>query len=246
MRITSRGKAISLALLWCLLISSAHAVCMDPQPRQVCAEYFREQTVVIARLVHSRYVDPKNAIDYHLYSLRTERVLRGRIDPEFSIYEENSSGRASFNWEKGETYLLFLSYSKHDRGWEFDGCGNSGPITKSAASLKEIDKIIAVVNGTGGTISGEVGLESGVTVVAKGAVGSFRTTSDELGQFRIHVPAGVYSVKAIQRGARFAANDLSYELPSNVHIENGGCAQIRFDRIKPSDPKEPSERLRGR
>ena len=245
-RIARRGKAISLALLLCLLSSSAHAVCLEPQPRLVCAEYFSAQTVVVARLVRSRYVDPKNTIDYHLYSLRTERVLRGRIGPEFPIYEENSSGRASFDWKKGETYLLFLTYRKQDHGWELDGCGNSGPVAKSAAALKEIDKITAATNEAGGTISGEVGLESGVTVVAKGAVGSFRTTSDELGQFRIHVPSGVYSVKAIQRGARFAANDLSYELPRNVHIENGGCAQIRFDRTKPSDPKEPSERLPGR
>jgi hypothetical protein len=219
---------------------------MEPQPRLLCAEYFSEQTVVIARLVRSRYVDPKNAIDYHLYSLRAERVLRGRVDPEFPIYEENSSGRASFDWEKGETYLLFLTYRKQDHGWELDGCGNSGPISKSAAALKEIDKITAAANGVGGTILGEVWLEPGVTVIAKGAVGSFRATSDERGQFRIHVPAGVYSVQAMKRGARFAANDLSYELPRNVHIENGGCAQLRFDRINPSDPRQPSERLPGR
>jgi hypothetical protein len=212
----------------------------------VCAEYFSEQTVVITRLVRTRYVNPKNAIDYHLYSLRTERVLRGRIDPEFTIYEENSSGRASFNWKKGETYLLFLSYSKQDHGWELDGCGNSGPLSKSAAALKEIDQISTAANGAGGTISGEVWLEPGVTVIAKGSVGSFRATSDRQGQFRIHVPAGVYSVQAMQRGTRFAANDFSYELPRNVHIENGGCAQIRFDRARISDPRQPSERLPGR
>jgi len=247
MMVGNRGKGVPVALLLCLLISSARAVCMNPQPRLVCAEYFQEQTVVIARLVRSRYVEPKSdAIDYHIYSMHTERVLHDRIDPEFRIYEENSSGRASFDWKEGETYLLFLSYSKQDRGWELDGCGNSGPITKSAAALKEINKISAAINGEGGTISGEVWLDPGVTVIAKGAIGSFRTTSDERGQFRIHVPAGVYSVQAIQRGTRFAANDLSYELPRNVHIENGGCVQIRFDRIKPNDPRQPSERLPGR
>ena len=98
MRVGSLGKGVTVTLLLCLLVSSAHAVCMDPQPRLVCAEYFHEQTVVIARLFRSHYVEPKgDAIDYHIYSMRAENILHGRIDPEFRIYEENSSGRANFD-----------------------------------------------------------------------------------------------------------------------------------------------------
>lgn len=248
MRTVIVARTVSLLLLLSLLNSSAGAVCMNPQPRLVCAEYFKEQVVVVARLVRSRYVEPKNpdAIDYHLYSMQSERVLRGQIAPAFRIYEENSSGRAGFDWKEGETYLLFLSYRKQDRGWELDGCGNSGPLSQSAAALKEIDKINAAKNGDGGAILGEVWFDPGVTVVARGAIGSFYTRSDEQGQFRIHVPAGIYSVSVTQRGTRFAPNDLSYELPHNVHIENGGCVQIRFDRVEPGKPRLPSERLPGR
>lgn len=247
MRGGNRGKCVTVALLLCLLISSAHAVCMNPQPRLVCAEYFQEQTVVVARLVRSHYVEPKgDAIDYHIYSMRAERVPHGRIDQEFRIYEENSSGRANFDWKEGETYLLFLSYRKQDRGWELDGCGNSGLVSKSSAALKEIEKISAATNKTGGIISGEVWFETGVTVIAEGSAGRFRGTSDTHGQFHIHVPAGFYAVRAMQRGTRFAANDLSYELPRKVHIQNGGCAQIRFDRVEPGELRRRSERLPGR
>ena len=59
-------------------------------------------------------------MDYHLYTMQTERVLRGKINPRFRIYEENSSGRAAFQWKEGETYLLFLSYIKRE-GWERTG-----------------------------------------------------------------------------------------------------------------------------
>jgi hypothetical protein len=242
------SKAVTLALLLCLLISSAGAVCMNPQPRLVCAEYFKKQTVVVAGLVRSRYIVPKNddAMDYHLYTLQTERVLRGQINPRFRVYEENSSGRAGFDWKQGETYLLFLSYIKQDRGWELDGCGNSGPISRSAAVLKEIDKINAAGDGAGGMITGEVWFDPGVTVIAQGDAGRFHAISDKEGHFHVHVPAGVYSVRAGRRGVRFVANDLSYELPNRVRIENGGCAQIRFDRVEKDEPKRPSERLPGR
>jgi hypothetical protein len=239
-------KLCACALLLCVFVSSASAVCMGPQPRLVCAEFFREQVVVTARLVRTRYVDPKrdDAMDYYLYTMQTDRVLRGRIAPRFRIYEENSSGRAGFGWNVGETYLLFLSYMKGDRAWELDGCGNSGPLRKSAEVLKEIDKIKTATDG--GVIAGEVWFDPGVTVIVQGTGGTFRTQSDKESQFRVQVPAGVYSVRPVERGARFVADALSYELPRHVRIQNGSCAQIRFNREEPGERKQPSERPPGK
>jgi hypothetical protein len=239
-------KGLSLALLLCVIVSSAGAVCMSPQPRLVCAEYFKEQAVVIARLVRTRYVDPKNDVDYRLYTMKTERVLHGQIDGNFRIYEENSSGRAGFEWKEGETYLLFLSYIKRDKGWELDGCGNSGPLRKSAKALKEIDKINAAGNGDGGIIAGVVWFDPGITVIARGAAGIFRAKSNQEGRFSIHVPPGIYSVRALEPKARFVADDFSYELPRRVRIVDGSCAQVCFNRVDPDEPKHPSERLPGR
>lgn len=239
-------KLCSCTLVLCLLVSSAGAVCMSPQPRLVCAEFFKEQVVVIARLVRLRYVDPKkgDAMDYHIYTMQTDRVLRGKIDARFRIYEENSSGRAGFDWKVGEFYILFLSYNETDRGWELDGCGNSGTLAQLGKVLGEIEKIKRATDG--GAIVGEVWFDPGVTVIVQGTGGTFRTKSDQEGQFRVGVPAGVYSVRAVKRGAHFVANDLSYELPRDVRIENGSCAQIRFDRVELGESKLPSERRPGR
>ena len=238
-------KACSCALVLCLLVSPAGAVCMIPRPRLVCAEFFKQRVVVIARMVGVRYVGPKgDAMDYHTYTMRTDRVLRGHIGTGFRIYEENSSGRAGFDWKIGESYLLFLSYFKEDHGWQLDGCGNSGPLRQSGKVLSEIEKIEAATDG--GAITGEVWFHPGVMVIAQGTGGTFRTRADSEGQFRLQVPAGVYSVRAVQRGWRFVAQDLSYELPRRLRIENGGCGQIAFVRVEPGEPQPPSERLPGR
>ena len=236
-------KLCSCMLVLCLCVTSASAVCNSPQPRLVCAEFFREQVVVIARLARIRYVDPKDAMDYHLYTMQTDRVLRGKIDVTFRIYEENSSGRASFDWKTAETYLLFLSYNKRDRGWELDGCGNSGPLRKSTKTLSDIANIETTI---GGDISGEVSSDPGLSVVVRGTGGTYKTISDRKGNFRVHVPAGVYSVRAVERGAYFVVDDFSYEQPDRVHIENGSCAQIQFNRVQPGEHKQPSERPPGR
>jgi hypothetical protein len=238
-------KLGSCALIVLSLVSSASAVCMIPQPRLVCAEFFKEQVVVVARLGRVRYVDPKkdDELDYHTYTMQTERVLRGKIDTTFRIYEENSSARAGFDWVVGETYLLFLSFSKEDRAWVLDGCGNSRPLKQSAKTLSEIGRIKAA---TGGTIAGEVRFHPGVTVIVKGPGGTLTTRTDDEGNFRVQVPAGVYSVRAVRRGARFVADDFSYELPRHLRIENGGCAQVALVRDETGVAKQPSERPPGR
>lgn len=231
-----------------ILRSAAGAVCMLPQPRLVCAEYFREQVVVIARLTRVHYVQPKdeNAIDYHLYSMEAERVLHGQIPRRFRIYEENSSGRAGFDWEPGQRYLLFLSYYRQDGGWGLDGCGNSALLEHSAGALREIEKIKTAQPQDGGYISGNVSAHAGVAVIAQGNRGTFRTRSGDDTSFRLHVPAGTYRVRAVKPGVRFTGYDLSYELPPRVRIENGGCAQIVFDQVDLKDRRYPSERLPGR
>src|SRR5215469_14021284 len=161
-------NACSWALVLCLLVSPAAAVCSIPRPRLVCAEFFKEQVAVIARMAGARHVIPKkdDALDYHTYTMQTDRVLRGNIGSTFRIYEENSSGRAGFDWKVGENYLLFLSYSKEDHGWELDGCGNSGPLQKSAKVLREINKIRTATDG--GAITGQIWFHPGVTVIVQG------------------------------------------------------------------------------
>src|SRR5579859_2331680 len=124
-----------------LLSDLLHAVCGQPQPRLVCAEYFRSDVVAVARLARIRHLVPKNADDGFVYTMQLQSSIRGQIGRRFNIYEENSSGRASFDWKRGESYLLFLWFEPTDHAWELDGCGNSGPEDKAGAVVDAIHKI---------------------------------------------------------------------------------------------------------
>ena len=111
--------------------SPALPFCLVPQPRLVCAEYFRSQLVVKATLVQTATLhdkDDPDGISAYVYTLQLNQGIRGSVIGRLQVYEENSSGRAGFSWVPGREYLLFLNYSENDHTlWELDGCGNSGP-----------------------------------------------------------------------------------------------------------------------
>jgi hypothetical protein len=210
--------------------TTALAVCGAPQPRLVCAEYFSSEVVVGAKLVRSEHIVPTNDIDGHVYEMRTEKVVGGKIGNSFQVWEENSSGRAGFEWVVGGSYLLFL-YSKEDRGWLLDGCGNSGPLEKKQSVLQEIE---ALQNRNGGMIQVAIGGDwlawsppmSGVEVKAQGTHGTFSATTNDKGVAEIHVPAGQYALTVPNQQVQ--SYDFTYDYPENITIDNGGCAQIQF------------------
>jgi hypothetical protein len=219
----------------CMLLSvtvscSAFAFCNQPQPRLVCAEYFASQVVVEAKLVESRYVPSAGDVDGHTYEMQTESVLRGNIGEHFKVWEENSSGRATFDWKTGTSYLLFF-YAENDIGWILDGCGNSGPLEKRQPELREIE---ALQKRHGGMIQVALGgdsfawspVMSGAQVNARGTDGTFSATTNDKGIAEIHVPPGQYSVAV--ENQQVVPYDLSFEDPRKILIENGTCAQIQF------------------
>jgi hypothetical protein len=161
-------------------------------------------------------------------------VIRGRIVPFFDVYEGNDSGRATFSWKQGARYLLFLSYSRQNQAWELDGCGDSGPLPNSTDALREID-LIHAHPGTG-FIHGEInprnssddGAAAGVALEALGRNGVFKALTNHKGQFVIKVPPGRYRLRASKSGWSFATSEFSYENPSRLLIEPGGCVQVEF------------------
>jgi hypothetical protein len=92
----------------------------------------------------------------YVYSLRVNRILRGKAARTILIYETNDSGRATFGWVPGREYLLFLFESSERKGdWALDGCGNSGPLDKARTALSEITTIKTARGG--GVIHGVLG-----------------------------------------------------------------------------------------
>ena len=222
----------SLLLTIALLLSAgpAMSLCQDPRPRLVCAEYFASKVVVEATLVKVRTIGDKDdpgGIQAFVFSLRTDRVLRGQIDEVFRVYEGNDSGRATFDWKTGQKYLLFLFYLSPEKSWGLDGCGNSGPLSSATGVLKEIEGIQKGHHDSG-VIHGLVSNVPGARVEAQGARGAYKATTNANGEFEIKVPAGQYKVRARLTGYTFSSGDFSYENPNDLRVEPGGCVQVHL------------------
>lgn len=220
------------------LLSAVPAMgfCSVPQPRLVCAEYFASKVVVEATLVNVRTIsdnDNPEGISAFVYSLRAGRVFRGGMAGTFQVYESNDSGRATFDWKTGQTYLLFLSYSDPEKAWVLDGCGNSGPLIRAKAALKEI-AAIQRRHGRDGHIYGMVSQRAlsvpipQVQVEARGTGGVYRAATNAKGEFEIKVPPGVYSVSATKGEFLFGDVDISYANSLYLHVEPGGCVQLQL------------------
>lgn len=229
---TLQRIVITLTVFPPLFVSRAWSVCRVPRPRLVCSELANSEAVVEAKLIESRYVPQHRDLDGYVYRLQRLKLFAGQIPVTFTVWEENSSGRAGFYWKKDETYVLFLTFSKVDHAWVIDGCGNSGPIGESASVIAAIESAKrhtgdALIGGMVSTDSWTTGVPD-ATVTVTGKHIHLSTTTDQKGNFEFRVPPGHYEVQAAQTGSVFDPNPLSYENPSSLKLAAGGCAQVQF------------------
>ena len=158
-----------------LMASQAVALCSVPQPRLVCAEYFHSKGVATATLAGVTPVnDSYGELTGTYYSMTVERELRGQVPRLFRIYVGNDSGRATFDWRTGDSYLIFLQGDGPGGAWLIDGCGNSGPAERRQKALQQIEAIDptsdrALIQGAVGGLTSSFPL-SGVQVEARGPV----------------------------------------------------------------------------
>jgi hypothetical protein len=190
--------------------------------------------VVIAKLTHKQHFQPHDAQDYFVYTLETSRTLRGEVGAKFRVREENSSGSAPFSWTLGKTYLLFLSPTDEGMWWLY-GCGNSAPINEAGFALKVIGSLTERHDGTIQGLVTEGGYPprsdlSGITVQIHGKNRDFEAVTNSKGVFKVRVPAGHYVVVPVQSGRRFKKSFEGFEDPDSVSIENGGGAQVQFEK----------------
>jgi hypothetical protein len=149
-------------------------------------------------------------------------------------WEENSSGRATFEWKTGRNYLLFLSYSARDHAWTIDGCGNSGPEPQRSDAIAHIQSLAnragsAIVTGIVTTDSWTTGVP-GVTITASNDRTTARATSDSAGRFEFKLEPGTYSFAASKAGKQFQPGSYSYERPDQLDLQPVGCAQIQIEQ----------------
>lgn len=220
-------------LLLGLLGGQAGAVCNLPRPRLICAEYFHSKAVVIAKLAGITTVkDDYDDVTGTYYSLTVEQTLRGQVSRLFRVFVANDSGRTTFEWKTGSSYLIFLRRKTDNGAWVVDGCGNSGPTDSKTSALDQVDMIDstsnrAIIQGAVGGISYAFPLE-GVQVEATGPGGVITAETNTAGRFDMRVTPGKYQLRAVSPGKTFVAADFSYENPDELVLENGGCAQVQF------------------
>jgi hypothetical protein len=136
--------------------------------------------------------------------------------------------------------LLFLSYPQENlKAWILDGCGNSGPLSKAGKALAQIAAIQKAHDS--GWIQGELNDRSeGIRVTAVGSAGEFSTETGKQGIFKIKVPAGQYTLRAVDPDGAFKYTkaDFSYNDPENIHIVPGSCAQVEFIQVDANSPQQ--------
>ncbi len=222
-------KAIpTLVLMTCL--SPGGFACGLPQPRLVCQEYFAESVVVVATLARMRHVEANaGQPEANYYYFEVVKRLRGKILRRFQVYEQQTSGRAQFEWKRGKSYLLFLSHSHEDRGWELDGCGSSSPLESANKTLKEIERIKSGKSRE--FIQGSFASTETLPIISVKVEGEGKTytvLSDNKNEFSIRVPPGNYVVSVSHPGWQFEKDRVSYDDPARITIEPGRCAQVQF------------------
>jgi|SRR5271165_2777696 len=226
-------RTCTTILLLALLGCQAGALCSVPQPRLVCAEYFHSKAAVIAKLAGVTPVkDSYGDVIGTNYSMTVEQSLRGQAPRLFRIYDGNDSGRATFDWKTGDSYLLFLLREDPNGAWLIDGCGNSGPTELRQQALQQIEAFDptsgrALIQGAVGGISSSFPV-AGVQIEVSGPGGVTTAETKTDGTFEIHVAPGKYQVKAVSPGKTFVGEYISYENPDHLILENGSCAQVQF------------------
>lgn len=232
------SRSIRVILGLAAMQASAFAACGLPQPRLVCQEYFAKPAVVVGRLTRIRIVGRgPNEVKGRYYYFEIVERLKGKTLQRFQVYESNDSGRAAFEWKRGEKYLLFISYAQGDRAWELDGCGNSAPLASASKVLREIGRIRS--GRSREMIQGAIASEESLprsSIKIEGEGGTYTTLTDKRNEFSIRVPIGVYVVTAEHAGWEFAVDEFSYDDAKKVTIQPGSCAQIQFTATQTPPP----------
>jgi len=233
----------SVGIFLALGATCAHAFCLQPQPIRVCAEFFKADEVFTGTIISAQYMedhipepypDPQPGWHYRLKVLKNFRgPARGTVD----VYTENTSGRFPLDLDK--SYLLFAY--KSGSILQVYGCLNSVELTDAGTALAEIRRLLSDAGGNAdGSIRGCVVNRSGgvplggISLTARSSKRKFLTQTGPDGWFDLRVPPGKYNVAGSATGWTVTPYDVSFDDPSAVKIESGGCADVQFGATRNS------------
>ncbi|HUY20328.1 MAG TPA: carboxypeptidase regulatory-like domain-containing protein [Candidatus Binataceae bacterium] len=225
-------RIIVLAIAVSALNSTlASAVCPKPHP-PVCAEFFHSDAVFNGTVTSVRHRQESGESGW-VYELRVTKLFRGSAQPILQVFTEDASER--FLLEKGNSYLLFAH--AFPGGLEIDSCGNSTELGQGVHVVHDLERVLGEIKSgvSIGDLNGrvvessdtEAGVE-GISLAVKDGATTYSTATDKAGRFRLHLPAGKYTVQPQTSSWLVSPYDLSYDRPDNLVIHGGGCAELQF------------------
>ncbi len=145
----------TFSLLTLFVTQSSLAVCLDDKGISgyhipLNQELKTNVAVIVGKTIGSKNLmndqsDP-DGITATVWKIQVQKIIRGKIESTFEIYNKNDSGRFPFYLHK--TYLLFItlvnssgpSISNNFKYWA-DPCGSSGEELKSKSVLSQLNSI---------------------------------------------------------------------------------------------------------
>lgn len=216
--------AIGLGTIAVFVSGTAGAFCSAPPPK-VCSAYFQADVVV-----RGKVLSVQRDADFIHYEVSVEKAFKGPQQPVMSFDTGNDSGRLPL--DVGFEYVLF-AYRNEDR---LELTCNELPLSvpaKVAVVSHEIEQLQAS-KATVATIEGQVltanysAPSPGVAVVATGADGVHKATSNSEGLFSMSVSPGLYRVDVDPKVAEQTIYSEIYTNPKALRLAPGQCAQLQY------------------
>ena len=234
--------------------------CMENPP---CAAIGWADAVVVGTVVQTEREVIRGGLGWVVHRVAVAQSLRGSpgtvvtLVPDVTVtaadLERASTQTATteimstcqYPFEVGEQYLIYLR-RRSDGRWTTSACAGTKPIGKATADLDYFAGLSAAapdarVFGSvtravpDASVPAGIGTRPapGVRVAVTGAAVRLTLTSDDKGEFDVHVPPGEYTVAPV-----VASTVKAYNAPAHISVRAYACAPLRFT-LDPARLLEP-------
>ena len=219
-----------------LLFADSASACSCLPRKAPCEAFERAPAIFIAVVTDIDPASERNARP--AVHLSVEQSFKGISQTTVKMFQGTSGGDCSFEFQKGERYLLYASYSEETGTYHTNICTRSRPLAyagEDLAYLRGSPPADSAPSLTGTVVKqdfkeearpSETELIRGVKVTAEGQNGQkFEAFTDDDGTYNITgLPPGTYKVHADLPPYLSLASDP----PDTVEVASKGCVSVVF------------------
>jgi hypothetical protein len=230
--------------------NAAACSCMENPP---CAAAGWADAVVVGRVIGVEREVIRGGLGWRVHRVAVSQPLRGSpgaavtLVPDVNVTsaeldrastqtgETEILSTCDYAFEVGEQYVIYLR-RRPDGRWTTSKCAGTTPLSEATADLDYFADLVAAAPDARiyGSVtravpdpSDSTGVgttpEPGVSVAVSGAGVRLTVTSDDKGEFDIHVPPGDYTVAPV-----IASTVKAYNAPARISVRAYACAPVRF------------------